>query len=109
ENKVTGYDKTTTTDAMGAFRFVNVPQNTYHTVVKANGFQDHVEDVMVRATVAVNLMVTMTLQASSTTLDVQSDSDLVESVPTAHVDVDASQFEKLPMSSVASGLNNVIA
>jgi hypothetical protein len=109
ENKVTGYDKTATTDAMGAFRFVNVPQNTYHTVVKANGFQDHVEDVMVRATVAVNLMVTMTLQASTTTLDVQSDADLVESVPTAHVDVDSSQFEKLPMSSVASGLNSVIA
>ena len=109
QNKVTGYDKTTTTDAMGTFKFLGVPQNNYHTVVKAAGFQDHVEDVMVRTTVPVNLTIMMALASSATTLDVQSDADLVESVPTAHVDVDSSQFEKLPMSSVASGLNSVIA
>jgi hypothetical protein len=109
ENKVTGYEKNTTTDAMGAFKFLGVPLNNYHTVVKAAGFQDHVEDVMVRTTVAVNVAVMMALQASTTSVDVQSNADLVESVPTAHVDVDSSQFEKLPMSSVASGLNSVIA
>jgi len=108
-NKVAGFDKTATTDATGAFRFIGIPQNDYHTVVTAPGFQAHVEDVMVQTTVAVNLKIAMALASSATTLDVSADTDLVESVPTAHVDVDASQFEKLPMSSVASGLNEVVA
>jgi hypothetical protein len=109
QNKVTNYDRTTTTDAAGMFKFFGVPQNNYHTVVTAKGFQPHIEDVMVRTTVAVNLTIAMMLESSSTTLDVHSDADLIESVPTAHVDVDSAQFEKLPMSSVASGLNEVIA
>jgi len=109
QNKVTGYDKKTTTDATGAFKFIGVPENNYHTEVKAAGFQDHIEDIMVRATVPVNLAVAMALASSATSVDVHSDTDLVESVPTAHVDVDSSQFEKLPMSSVASGLSSVVA
>ncbi len=109
ENKVTGFNKTTTTDATGAFKFLAVAPNTYHTTVTAPGFQDHVEDVDVRTTVAVNLKITMALASSTTSLNVSSDTDLVESVPTAHVDVDASQFEKLPMNSATSGLNEAIA
>src|ERR1700722_19772090 len=109
QNKVTGYDKTATTDAMGAFKFLGVPQNNYHLDVKAAGFQDHVEDIMVRTTVAVNLTIAMALASSATSVDVHSDTDLVESVPTLHGDVDSSQFEELPMTSVASGLNSVVA
>jgi hypothetical protein len=109
QNKVTGYDKTTTSDASGAFRFLGLPQNNYHLEVKSAGFQDHAQDIDVRTTVAVNLTVAMALASSTTSVEVHSDTDLVESVPTAHVDVDSSQFEKLPMSSVASGLSSVIA
>jgi hypothetical protein len=109
QNKVTGYDKTTTTDPAGMFKFLGVPQNNYHMTVTAQGFQPHVEDIMVRTTVAINLNIAMALAASTTSVDVHGDTDLIESVPTAHVDVDSSQFEKLPMSSVASGLNEVIA
>ena len=109
QNKVTGYDKTTTTDAAGMFKFLGVPENNYHMDVKAPGFQDHVEDVMVRATVPVTLAIAMALASSTTSVEVHSDTDLIESVPTAHVDVDSAQFEKLPMSSVASGLSSVVA
>ena len=108
-NKVTGFDKTTTTDAMGAFKFLGVAQNTYHTVTTAPGFQPNIQDVDVRTTVAVNLKIMMSLEASTTSVSVSSDTDLVESVPTAHVDVDASQFEKLPMGSATAGLNEAIA
>ena len=94
---------------MGAFKFQGVAQDSYHTTVKAAGFQDHAEDVDVRTTVAVNLKITMALASSTTSVNVSSDTDLVESVPTAHVDVDASQFEKLPMNSATSGLNEAIA
>jgi hypothetical protein len=109
ENKVTGFNKSTTTDSTGAFKFLGVAPNNYHTTVTAPGFQDHAEDVDVRTTVAVNLKITMALASAATSVNVSSDTDLVESVPTAHVDVDASQFEKLPMSSPTSGLNEAIA
>ena len=109
QNMVTGYEKMATTDATGSFKFLGVPLNNYHMVVKASGFQNHVEDVSVRTTVAVNVTIKMSLAESTTTLDVQSQADLVESVPTAHVDVDSAQLEKLPISSVGSGLNSVIA
>jgi hypothetical protein len=109
QNKVTGYDKSTTTDSAGTFKFLGVPQNDYHTTVTAAGFQPHVEDVPVRATVAVNLKIALGLASSTQSVNVSADTDLVESVPTAHVDVDSSQFEKLPVMSVANGLNDVIA
>jgi len=108
-NKVTGYMNTAMTDAMGVFRFVNIPLNNYHLEVKAAGFQDHIEDVMVQTTVAVNLKIAMNLASSTTSLEVHGDTDLLESVPTAHVDVDASQLEKLPISSPTGGLNSLIA
>jgi len=109
QNKVAGYDKTATTDPAGTFRFLNVPQNTYHTTVTAAGFQQYVQDTDVRTTVAVSLKIMLSVASTTQTLDVQSSADLVESVPTAHVDVDASQMEKLPMSSVGGGLNSVVA
>jgi hypothetical protein len=108
-NMVTGYDKSTTTDAMGAFRFLGVPINTYHTTTTASGFQNNVQDVEVRTTVPVNVTIALGLAGSTTSVDVQESADLIESVPTAHVDVDASQLEKLPMSSVAAGLNSIVA
>ena len=109
QNKVTGYDKTATTDETGSFKFLGVPQNSYHSVVAAPGFQSHIEDVDVRTAVPINLTIALTLGSSETSVDVHADTDLVESVATAHVDVDSSQFEKLPNSSIASGLNSVVA
>jgi hypothetical protein len=109
ENKVTGYMRSATTEADGAFKFLNVPLNNYHTVVTAQGFQPRVQDITVRTTVAVNLAIALALASSASTVEVHADSDLIESVPTAHVDVDSSQFEKLPNSSIASGLNSVVA
>jgi hypothetical protein len=109
QNKVAGYDKTATTDSAGTFRFLNVPQNTYHTTVTVQGFQEYVQDVDVRTTVTVSLKIMLSVASTTQTLDVQSSADLVESVPTAHVDVDASQMEKLPVSSVWGGLNSVVA
>ena len=109
QNKVSGFDRMATTDAAGSFRFVNVPQNDYHLSASAPGFQEHAQDVIVRTTVTVNVPIALSVASSVTSVDVHSDVDLVESVPTAHVDVDASQMEKLPMSSVGGGLNAVVA
>ncbi|HTA41122.1 MAG TPA: TonB-dependent receptor [Bryobacteraceae bacterium] len=109
KNQVTGFEKSTTTDNTGMFKFLGVAPNTYHMTVAAPGFNQHVEDVDVRTTVPVNLKVMMAVASSTQTLNVTSSADIVESVPTAHVDMDASQFEKLPMTSATAGLNEAIA
>jgi hypothetical protein len=110
QNRITGYDKTVKTDASGAFRFQDVAPNNYHVAVTASGFQpQHLENVIVRAGVPVNLPVSLALASANTTIDVAESPELVESVPTAHTVVDTSQFEKLPVYSVAGGLNDVVA
>ena len=111
ENKVTGYDHTFRTDAAGVFRVLDVPPNNYHVTITAPGFQPSVRDVPVQTSVPISLDVKLEIGvATTTTVEVHSDTgDLLESVPTSHVDVDSAQFQKLPTGSVASGLNAVVA
>src|ERR1700730_12979786 len=47
-NPLSGYNQSITTGADGAFRFTNIPQNTYHLEVKAPGFSAFSQDVVVR-------------------------------------------------------------
>src|SRR5579862_207606 len=44
-NPVSGLDRTTTTDANGAFTFSNVPFNPYHLDITAKGFDVYDQDV----------------------------------------------------------------
>src|SRR5579863_8034009 len=48
-NPVSGYDRTTLTDATGSFTFSNVPFNPYHLSVTAKGFDVNSQDVDVRS------------------------------------------------------------
>jgi hypothetical protein len=109
KNRVTGYDKIFKTDPDGAFRFISLAPNNYHFSVTAPGFEPHVEDVTVRAGVPLSLAIGLKLASSETSIDVKEDADLVESVPTPHTVIDTSQFEKLPVYSIAGGLNDVVA
>ncbi|MDQ6698574.1 MAG: carboxypeptidase-like regulatory domain-containing protein, partial [Acidobacteriota bacterium] len=109
QNRVTGYERTTTTDASGTFRFNDVPQNNYHLEVSVGGFQNIQQDVPVRTSVPINLSLGLKLASEATTIEVHSDTtDLVESVPTAHTDLDSSVFSKLPLSSTGSGISDAI-
>jgi hypothetical protein len=109
KNRVSGLDKTMKTEADGAFRFLGLAPGNYHFGVSSPGFAPHVEDIAVRAGVPVTLSITLKLASSETSVDVHEDADLVESVPTPHTVVDTSQFEKLPVYSIAGGLNDVVA
>ena len=108
-NSVTGYDKTDTSDDKGEYRFLNLPPNNYQLTAKAPGFSGYSAEVAVRGTVPVTQPIVMKLGTASTSIDVTSTPDLVESVPTPHTEVDTSQFENLPTYSVAVGLNDVVA
>ena len=109
ENPVSHYKNEVQTDATGTFKFLNIPFSHYHVGVNAAGFQPSAQDVDVRSPVPITLNVTLQVAAASTTsVTVAADAgDLVESVPTAHTDVDEKQFAQLPVSS-QGGLNAII-
>src|SRR5947207_2887134 len=54
-NPVSGFSRTTTTDAAGKYVFSNLPPNPYHLSVEAQGFQRLDEDVDVRSGVPITL------------------------------------------------------
>ncbi|HEY1338294.1 MAG TPA: TonB-dependent receptor [Bryobacteraceae bacterium] len=108
-NPITNYTQAVTTDNTGSFRFSNVPFNSYHLEAKAGGFAPFEQDVAVRSTVPLALDVKLALSGNRTTVEVEAaGSDLVENVPYAHNDVDVSTLAKLPTSSPASGLSDMI-
>ena len=48
-NPVSGFDRSTVSDAAGKFAFTNIPFNNYHMTVKAAGFATYSQDVEARS------------------------------------------------------------
>jgi hypothetical protein len=108
-NPVTGYTRTTATDAAGHFSFSNVPLNNYHLAVTAPGFGPVTHDVNLVGSVPVALNLTMNLVAQSTTVTVTTDSgDLVNASPSTHTDVNMSLLPTLPTDDVTNGLSSAV-
>ncbi|HZF40012.1 MAG TPA: carboxypeptidase-like regulatory domain-containing protein, partial [Blastocatellia bacterium] len=55
QNSVTGYRRAATTDAAGAFRFSDVPQNNYQLAVSASGFSPASQNLAVRTSVPISV------------------------------------------------------
>ncbi len=109
ENRASRFSRQAKTDASGMVRFVNIPPNPYHLEVSAPGLQTEAQDVLVRTAVPIPVTIALPVATSTQSVDVHSDAtDLVESVPTAHVDIDRELFNKLPRQSPASGLSDAI-
>ena len=108
ENRVTGYKRTTNTDANGIFRFDNIPPNNYALSVSAQGFSTVQQPVDVRSAVPQSLNISLTVAGTSATVEVSSSADIVETVPTAHTDVDESLMGKMSLSTPGGGLSDVI-
>jgi hypothetical protein len=108
-NPVTGYAQKTTTDAGGAFRFVNVPPNPYHIEVKAAGFSAAEQDVTVRSAIPVSVSLTLKLAGEKSTVTVEAaGADVLEVDPSAHTDADRSLIMKIPVIDPAGGLTQAI-
>ncbi len=108
QNRVTNYRATTTTDGNGLFVFHNVPFNHYHVNISAPGFAAADREMDVNSQVAVAMKLTLNVATADTVIEVQgSASDLLESDPTAHTDVDRGLIERLPQSG-SSGVSSVI-
>jgi hypothetical protein len=107
-NPVSGFTRTTTTDASGKYVFTNLAPNPYHVSVAAQGFKTLERDVDVRSGVPMTVDLALALEGAATTVDVVGHAeDLLERDPTAHTDIDQSLISKLPLES-SSGLNQVI-
>jgi len=108
-NVVSGLDRTTTTDNMGNFSFVNVPYNPYHLSVNVTGFASYAQDVDVRSSITSNLKINLSLagQVSNVTVEATA-GDLIETESTAHTDVDRDLFDTLPLESASSSLSSLV-
>jgi hypothetical protein len=107
-NPVSGFARTTTTDAAGKFSFSNLPPNSYHVSVNAQGFNPFERDVDVRTGVPITFDIALVLAGATSNVEVVGHAeDLTERDPTAHTDIDQSLIAKLPIES-SSGLNQVI-
>jgi len=107
-NPISGFRRTSTTDAAGRFVFRNLPPNPYHVQAVAQGFQTLERDVDVRSAVPIDLDLKLQLAGAASTVEVVGHAtDLLERDPTAHTDVDEALIQKLPVES-SSGLNQVI-
>jgi hypothetical protein len=106
-NPVSRFSRTTTTDAAGKYTFGNLPPNTYHLAVEAQGFERLARDVDVRTAVPITLDLTLVLAGAISSVEVVGHADLLERDPTAHTDIDQNVIAKLTLGS-SGGLNQVI-
>jgi len=108
-NPVSGFSRSTVTDAAGKFVIPNVPFNPYHFTVTGQGFAPYAGDVDVRSTVPVNLNVTLKVGGLAESVTVEAaGGDLIENTSTFHTDVDRELFDKLPLESQSSSLSSLV-
>ncbi len=108
KNAVTGFTRAATSDAEGNYSFQNVPPNNYQITVSASGFQNAAQNIVVRASVPMQVPVSLNVSGSNATVDITADAQNVENIPTTHTDVDQTQISKLPLSSPGNGLSEAV-
>ncbi len=108
KNAVTGFERATTTDGEGNYRFNNVPPNNYQIKISANGFQETAQNIVVRNAVPMQISFALAVSGNTANVTVNADAILVENIPTTHTDVDQSQLRKLPLSSPGNGLSDAV-
>jgi hypothetical protein len=107
-NAVTGFKRATATDGQGRFVFRNLPQNTYHLEVSAQGFQTLARDVEVHSAVPISLDLSLQLEIATQTVEVIGhQNELLERDPTAHTNIGQAVMARLP-TEPAAGLNQII-
>lgn len=69
KSPVSGFTRTATTDAAGKYVFGNLPPNSYHLAIQAQGFQPMERDVDVRSAVPITVDLTLALAGATSTVD----------------------------------------
>lgn len=107
-NHVSGYKRTATSDSTGQFRFYNVPFNPYRVTATMHGFGDATNSIDVKNLVPIVLPIKLGMVEASTTINVETGSDLIENDSTFHTDVDRSTIDRMPIESQSSSLSSIV-
>ena len=107
-NMVSGYSQTVTSGMDGSFRLLNIPANPYHLDVTAEGFNAFAQDLTIKPGLPLQLKVNLVVAGAQTSVNVEATGDVLETDPSAHVDVDRSLIIKLPTADPAAGLSEAI-
>ena len=107
-NPVSGFTRTATADAGGAFTLGNLAFNTYVVIAKAQGFSPARQELTVNSQVPVSVKLTLAIASSVETVTVDAPVDLVENDPTLHTDIDRSTIDHMPLESASSQLSSIV-
>jgi Carboxypeptidase regulatory-like domain/TonB-dependent Receptor Plug Domain len=108
-NGVSGFTRTTKSDASGSYSLTNIPFNTYRLNVTADTLAPMTKTVDLQSFVPVEVNVTLAIAAASTTVEVTtSGNEMVEADPVGHTDVDRDVFSKIPLESLSSSVSSVV-
>jgi len=109
QNSLSGVSRTAKADALGQFRFTNIPYNQYQVVVTSPGFSTANQHVDVRSSIPIVANVVLTVAAAGDSITVEASAgDLVENSATFHVDIDRELFDKLPLESQSSSVSSLL-
>jgi hypothetical protein len=108
-NSVTGYKRSASTDANGAFRFSDVPLNNYQLEATAPGLTSQQQSLTVRTSVPISVKIPLELTSATATVTISSNAgEVLENLPSAHTNVDQTLISRLPVRSVGAGLSDVV-
>ena len=107
-NDITRYQQTSTTDTSGAFRFNNVPFNTYLLTATLSGFKTVTQNLVIRSALPQDVKFTMTVGGLTEAVTVAAGAGVVENIPTAHSDIDTTVLATLASTMAGSGLSEAI-
>ena len=106
-NPVSGYNRSTVSDATGHYQLGNIPFNSYHLTVAATGFNAYATDVQISSSVAIAITNKLEIGTNSTTIEVDA-GDLLRNDSGLHTEIDRAAFDKLPLESQSSGLSSLV-
>jgi hypothetical protein len=102
-NPVSGFSRSTQSDAMGMWTVANVPFNTYRLTVSAVGMTTGTQQVDVRSAIPQTITTVLQVGAATETVNVTAQAgDLIDADPVGHTDVDQDLIAKIPLSGTSS-------
>jgi Carboxypeptidase regulatory-like domain/TonB-dependent Receptor Plug Domain len=108
-NAVSGLTRTVKTDNTGSYTIANIPFNTYRLSVTADTLAPAAQTVDLQSFVPVTANVTLQVATTTQTVEVTtSGSEMVETDPVGHTDVDRDLFSKIPLESLSSSVSSVV-
>ena len=108
KNPLTGVERTTSSDAQGAFQLNGIPFGNYRLTASAQGFQEAARSISIGSPVPVEIEIGLAVAGASTSVEVTGAGGSLEVSPTAHGTLDRSLLDRLPVQNQATGLSEMV-